>query len=247
MTTWRTPPDTSSPLRRRYADVRLTIVGRGSRPDIERLRAADVDVRGEVADLRAFLRRAAVVVVPIRMGGGTRFKVLEALAMGRPVVSTTVGCEGVDVADDKHLLIGFRNPIPRGRALVVPLLNPNQVINGSAAQFGEPSLLNLGGQGIRDIGHWHGKYLIVGGSYDAEGVSRVYLWNGGSSQPQPLRDIDLSHFNPEAVVVYPHNPLSFQLLSDDGTQLIDGIPCKRLPNSMKKSFRAIWVTPPGGN
>jgi hypothetical protein len=168
---------------------------------------------------------------------------LGAASMLPPKHRGALNIEGLCATPDKHLLIGFRNPIPRGRALIVPLLNPNEVINGSAAQLGDPILLNLGGQGIRDIGLWHGKYLIIAGSYDAEGISQVYLWKGGTSQPQPLRDIDLHEFNPEAVIVYPDNARSFQLLSDDGTRLIDGLPCKRLPNSMDKQFRTFWVTP----
>src|SRR5262249_1813604 len=60
---------------------------------------------GEVADVRPHLRRAAVVVVPVRMGGGTRLKVLEGLAMAKPMVSTTLGCEGVNVDDGEHLLV----------------------------------------------------------------------------------------------------------------------------------------------
>jgi glycosyltransferase involved in cell wall biosynthesis len=59
-----------------------------------------------VPDVRPYLRRAAVVVVPIRMGSGTRLKVVEGLALGKPLVSTTVGHEGVEVRDGEHLLIG---------------------------------------------------------------------------------------------------------------------------------------------
>jgi len=58
-----------------------------------------------VPDVRPFWRRAAVVVAPIRFGGGTRLKVVEALAMGKAVVSTSLGCEGIDVAGGRHLLI----------------------------------------------------------------------------------------------------------------------------------------------
>jgi polysaccharide biosynthesis protein PslH len=62
-------------------------------------------VTGAVPDVRPFLAEAAVVVAPLRMGGGTRVKILEAMAMGRPIVSTSVGCEGLDVRDSQHLLI----------------------------------------------------------------------------------------------------------------------------------------------
>jgi glycosyltransferase involved in cell wall biosynthesis len=58
-----------------------------------------------VADVRHYLARAAAVVTPLRVGSGTRLKVLEALAMAKPVVSTSVGCEGIDVVDGQHLLV----------------------------------------------------------------------------------------------------------------------------------------------
>jgi sugar transferase (PEP-CTERM/EpsH1 system associated) len=89
----------------RRPGARLAIVGRGDRADAERLHRPSVDVTGEVPDVRPHLARAAVVAVPIRMGGGTRLKVVEALAMGKPMVSTTLGCEGVDVRSGEHLLV----------------------------------------------------------------------------------------------------------------------------------------------
>jgi glycosyltransferase involved in cell wall biosynthesis len=60
---------------------------------------------GEVPDVRASLRDAGVVVVPVLHGSGTRFKILEALALARPVVSTPLGAEGLDIRDGEHLLI----------------------------------------------------------------------------------------------------------------------------------------------
>ena len=60
---------------------------------------------GEVAEVGAELAAADIAVVPIRFGGGTRIKILEAFAYRIPVVSTTVGCEGLDVVDGEHLLI----------------------------------------------------------------------------------------------------------------------------------------------
>ena len=58
-----------------------------------------------VADVRPYVYKSAVFVVPLRMGGGTRLKVLEGLSMEKAVVSTSVGCEGIDVTHDEHLLI----------------------------------------------------------------------------------------------------------------------------------------------
>lgn len=93
-------------VRRHRADVKLTVVGRGSESAVEGLRRRGVDATGEVPDVRPYLQRAEIVVVPIRMGSGTRLKVVEGLAMGKAVVSTTLGCEGVNVRDGEHLLIG---------------------------------------------------------------------------------------------------------------------------------------------
>jgi glycosyltransferase involved in cell wall biosynthesis len=86
------------------ATVRL--IGRDPGPDVERLAGPAVTVTGEVADPVSELRRARVLVVPLRSGGGTRLKVLEALAAGTPVVSTAFGVAGLDVRDGEHVLVG---------------------------------------------------------------------------------------------------------------------------------------------
>jgi glycosyltransferase involved in cell wall biosynthesis len=89
----------------RFPGARLRIIGRGQAADLRRLRRPGVDVLGRVPDLRPHMAAAAVVAVPIRMGGGTRLKVVEGLALGKPMVSTTLGCEGIAVRDREHLLI----------------------------------------------------------------------------------------------------------------------------------------------
>lgn len=92
-------------VRERYPDARLTLVGRSQGVDTRSLMRPGVELVGEVPDIRPYIHRAAVVAVPIRIGGGTRLKVVEGLAMGKAVVSTTVGCEGLAVRDREHLLI----------------------------------------------------------------------------------------------------------------------------------------------
>jgi polysaccharide biosynthesis protein PslH len=89
----------------RRPDARLRIVGRGDRRDLQRLERPSVEVTGEVAELGPYLASAAVIAVPIRMGGGTRLKVIEGLAMGKAMVSTTLGCEGIAVRDGVHLAL----------------------------------------------------------------------------------------------------------------------------------------------
>ena len=87
--------------------TRLTIVGRSPHPDIRALHdpGAGVVVTGTVDDVRPFVREAGVVIVPLRFGGGTRLKILEAFAMGKAVLSTALGCEGILCEDNRHLRI----------------------------------------------------------------------------------------------------------------------------------------------
>jgi len=94
-------------VRRRYPDARFLAVGADPPESLKRLEAEvpGVEVAGYVDDILPVYRESTVVVVPIRVGGGTRTKILEALALGRPVVSTAVGAEGLDLEHPKHLLI----------------------------------------------------------------------------------------------------------------------------------------------
>lgn len=157
-----------------------------------------------------------------------------------PKAPGALNIEGLCAAGT-NLWIGFRNPIPRGRALIVPLLNPFEVIRGQPARLGDPILLDLGGRGIRDLGNWQGRYVIIAGSFDGRGQAHVYLWDGPGAAPQRLKHLGLRQLNPEAVVVYPGRADGFQLLSDDGTRLIDGVCCKNLPDPSRKQFRSVWV------
>ena len=81
------------------------IVGGGPPEEVLRLAGPNVVVTGTVPDVRPYVHKAAVFVVPLRMGGGTRLKVLEGLSMRKAMVSTSLGCEGIDVKDGEHLLI----------------------------------------------------------------------------------------------------------------------------------------------
>ena len=143
-----------------------------------------------------------------------------------------------------RLLVGFRNPIPQGRALLLILLNPEGVLKGQSAQFGDPLFLELGGYGIRDM-VWTGRdYLVVAGSYDAEGVSRMYRWDGRSTKPEPLGAVSFQGFNPEAVLIDPADASRVLVLSDDGTLQVDGTDCKNVDDPNLKRFRSRWMALP---
>jgi polysaccharide biosynthesis protein PslH len=92
-------------IREKIADVDLWIVGRNPPPSVNQLARDNVHVTGWVDDILPFYRRSTVCVVPLRAGGGTRLKVAEAMALGRAIVSTSIGCEGIDVVDGEHIFI----------------------------------------------------------------------------------------------------------------------------------------------
>jgi hypothetical protein len=173
---------------------------------------------------------------------GLKIFKLAAASKRAPKTQGALNIEGLCAAGQNRLLIGFRNPIPFGRALLVPLLNPNDVIAGRPARFGAPILLDLGGLGIRDLGSWQGKILILAGAYDTEKTFRLYVWSGGAEPPQAIPDLDCRGLTPEALVIYPHTN-AFQILSDDGTLEIQKMECKHLPDQSQRRFRAVWITP----
>jgi polysaccharide biosynthesis protein PslH len=100
-------------VHRRSPDARLLLVGREPAPSVRALASSSVEVSGTVSDVRPYLAKARVAVAPLRSGGGTRLKILEALDLGRPVVATSVAVdgledligEGVVVADDAETMI----------------------------------------------------------------------------------------------------------------------------------------------
>jgi len=124
-------------IKEQVPDVRFTIVGVNPKKAVRRL-ADDpaVVVTGWVPDVRPYIvggpspdkgapdiEGAAVYVIPLRMGGGTRFKVLEAMALGVPIVSTRVGCEGIDLAPDEEVLLADE-PAAFAEAVVSLLRDP---------------------------------------------------------------------------------------------------------------------------
>lgn len=94
-------------VRARVPDVTLTVVGRNPPPRIRALGEHDaaIEVTGSVPDVRPYIEASSLFVVPIRVGGGTRLKIYEAMAMERAVVSTSVGAEGLPVTDGQDARI----------------------------------------------------------------------------------------------------------------------------------------------
>lgn len=93
-------------IRESEPDTTLSIIGRAPTPAVKRLASEPgVHVTGSVEDVRPHMAEGTVYVVPLRIGGGTRLKIFEAMAMGKAVVSTTVGAEGLPVTPDQHIVI----------------------------------------------------------------------------------------------------------------------------------------------
>lgn len=160
-----------------------------------------------------------------------------------PKAPGALNIEGLASTPDRRLLIGFRNPIPDGKALIVPLLNPGDLIDGQPAQFGDPVQLDLGGLGIRSITLWHDKYMIVAGSFEEGRNPRLFVWDGGSDKPRLIRGLDLTGLNPEAIAFQDESGIErLYLVSDDGTVKIAGKDCKRLRNPFLKQFRAVCIS-----
>jgi len=169
-----------------------------------------------------------------------------ALAATRaPKRSGSLNIEGLCATPEGALLIGFRNPIRDGNALIVPLENPREAIEGKSARLGRPIWLSLGGLGVRSIEYsqTRGKYLIVAGSYGERDDFALYQWSGApGDEPEIIEGIDFQGLRPETLILYPGEDGKVQVLSDDGTRQIDGVDCKRVEPERRR-FRSGWITP----
>jgi glycosyltransferase involved in cell wall biosynthesis len=113
-------------VRRRIPGVTLAVVGRNPSARLRDAgKAVGVEVTGTVPDVRPHVAQAAVCIVPLRIGGGTRLKIFEALAMGKAVVSTTVGAEGLPIVPGEHY-VQADGPAEFAQAVVGLLENPDR-------------------------------------------------------------------------------------------------------------------------
>jgi len=93
-------------IKREVPDVKLYIIGGlGKNERIKSMEGENIIVTGYVDDVRPWMSRCGVSVVPMRLGGGTKVKILEALSMEKAIVSTSVGCEGIEVKNNENILI----------------------------------------------------------------------------------------------------------------------------------------------
>src|SRR5690606_17777155 len=132
-------------------DVTLTVVGRNPPSRISALAARDSRLRvtGTVPDVRPYLERAAAFVVPLRVGGGTRLKIYEALAMERALVTTAIGGEGLPIVDGEHAVIADE-PDAFADAVVTLLRDPARMreLGQAGAEFVR---VNFGWERVAEI------------------------------------------------------------------------------------------------
>jgi glycosyltransferase involved in cell wall biosynthesis len=126
-------------VRRRVPNRRVLIVGKNPAPQVRDLASIEgVTVTGEVADVRPFYQRAWLQMVPLLIGGGSRLKIVESLALGTPVVSTTIGAQGLALENEAHLLLA--DSPPEFAAAVARMLG-DAPLRGRLAESGREHIL----------------------------------------------------------------------------------------------------------
>jgi len=105
-------------IKHRRPQVKFRILGPGAPDSVLARQGNGVEILGMVDEVAPHIERASAVVVPLRLGGGTRLKIVEAMAKGKPVISTRLGAEGIDVTHDENVLLAdepqdFANQVER--------------------------------------------------------------------------------------------------------------------------------------
>jgi hypothetical protein len=148
--------------------------------------------------------------------------------------------EGLSSTPDGELMIGFRTPVHRDKAILLPVRNPMEVIQGLEPIFGAPILLNLGGTGIRGLEQFAGTYLIATESDTGKTYPQLFSWDGQSPHARRLFVALPQNFNPESVLLFPDTGLSeIHVLSDDSNRDIGSASCSEVEDIERRRFRRI--------
>jgi uncharacterized protein DUF3616 len=153
--------------------------------------------------------------------------------------------EALAATPDGKILIGFRNPIPAGKALILPMENPVEILKGSRARLGAPIELDLGGLGVRGMEYVPSlsRYAIIGGDIDKGRPSQMFTWTGQTTDAaQVIPNLSFGALNPESVIVYSDEPQKVQIVSDEGTKMVGTQECKAVEDPRGRSFHSAWVS-----
>ena len=165
---------------------------------------------------------------------------LEEAAGKAPTKKNALNIEGLCSRPDGTLLIAFRNPVPKKKALLIPLLNPGEITQkGGRPKFGPAIQLGLDGNGVRDLVQRDGKYYMIAGARDGGHDFQLYRWNG-TAQAELLHEWKARTFNPEAILALPGRSNEFLILSDDGGLKVNGEECKDSAEAFQR-FRSVLV------
>jgi hypothetical protein len=151
--------------------------------------------------------------------------------------------------NDGELLIAFRSPLVKKKALLITLKNADAIVDhGAPAEFGNPMLLDLGGFGIRSIDYWPERkayYLITGPSGDNGNEFHLMRWSGPvSTRPESLDALDFAAMGigddeaPEGLLIEPESETIY-LVFDEGNRITNGVKCK---DSDDQSFRSVSIS-----
>jgi len=166
---------------------------------------------------------------------------LESASRKAPESKDGLNIEGLAATPQGALMIGFRNPIPGGKDLIVLLDNPQQIVEGERAKLGPPIELSLNGLGVRSIEYREsrGQYLIVAGPYNDDGKIALFGWSGKASDAAELiPEGTFGNLHPEAMFIYPGELTAVQFLSDDSGRKLKGVGGKEMVPA-KQRFRSV--------
>lgn len=141
-------------IRRHIPETSFCVVGRRPSPQLQALATSNdgIWLTGTVDDIRPYLRRATLVVVPLRIGSGTRLKIFEAMAMGKAVVSTSVGAEGLPVTHGENILLAD---------------DPEDFARGVTALLEQPDLRRKLGRAARELVERNYSWSTIADQFEA--------------------------------------------------------------------------------
>ncbi len=212
------------------------------RPERYRFFATDIDASKSPPSLKPVPKRYEKLLDDLVEADALKpFKLKDAAKLA-PEAPGGLNIEGLAALPDGSLLIGFRNPIPNGKALLLPLKNPDELLEGKTAKFGAPVLLALRNRGVRSIERVANQFLIVAGPTADKGTFSLYHWSGKAGDaPKLAQGLDLADLRTEAL--FDIGGGQVQLLSDDGGIETGGVACKDIKKPSEQAFRSISVKP----
>jgi hypothetical protein len=204
-----------------------------SRPNRQRLFATQIVTNGASAKLVPHGRPCSSLLdALVRNPSLERFGLKAAAS--RPPEDRGLNIESLAAGANGELWLGFRSPVLNGKALLVPLLNPADVLQLGYPKFGDPVELDLEGLGVRDMAWTGQEWFLIGGRAGSGGNARLFRWAGGKAGAERVEKAGFKKFNPEALAaVGTGESLRLLVLSDDGNA----------STALRKQFRSFWVTP----